>query len=113
MVAGHKAGSSFHKMSTLLIEWLTPQGVIAFGVLYGILQAELARRTAKKAVRHATVAMETVNAMSSDMKELALNTNSIQTALNAANLDLGRAEGKAVGRAEIVAEIRSDTVKGS
>ena len=85
-------------MTAFIHEWLTPQGLIVIGMAYSIFQAH---RAARRAAANAA-----------NIAKLELNTNSIQEKLNVANLDLGHAQGKAEGRAEMVAE-RQDTVKGS
>ncbi len=86
-------------MSDLLIAWLHPEGFVVIGMIYVAVRQHIsARLQAKNAAMIA---------------ELALNTNSIQTALNVANLAQGKAEGKAEGRAEILAGRGDDTVKGA
>jgi hypothetical protein len=54
----------------------------------------------KSATGHAAATTEVVAGMAADMKELAVNTNSIQEALNKVNREAGHAEGKAEAIAE-------------
>ena len=71
-------------MRDLLIEWLSPQGIIAFGMVMTAYQQWYNRRTQKK--------------LTVDMKELAINTNSIKDALVAATAISSRLEGEKSGR---------------
>ncbi len=86
-------------MTDLLLSWLRPEGFAVIGMIYVAIR------------QHMNAALQAKNA--AKIAELALNTNSIQTALNAANLAQGKAEGKAEGRAEILAGRGDDTVKGA
>jgi hypothetical protein len=81
-------------LQTLLHDWLTPQGIIAAGVLYGIFQAHIAAARAK--------------AGNKAIEKLEINTNSIQEKLNTANLDLGHAQGRAEAMAEAAVPGQSD-----
>lgn len=62
--------------------------------------AKGAEDAATLAAGHAAAATEVVAGMAADMKELAVNTNSIQEALNKVNREAGHAEGKAEAIAE-------------
>jgi hypothetical protein len=63
-------------MRDFILLWFRPEGVIAIGMVVNIFQLWRARRAQTR--------------VAADVRELAVNTNSIQTALNAAKVAEGR-----------------------
>lgn len=73
--------------------------IVALGVLYNTYQGRLVRIEAENASRDAKKAAASVGRMVADIKELAVNTNSIKDELVKVTGEKARAEGVLEGRA--------------
>ncbi len=98
-------------MQHYLFEWLTPQGVIAIGVLWGLLQQFIQSRRTARAVTvlaettekaHAMAAMTSkqVSAVAATIEEVKLQTNGMSHRLEALAGEAGEARGLARAEAE-------------
>lgn len=96
-----------------LQSWLNTAAQLAIsgGVVWGVYQGWVARRAALVAAAAASVAAtralsinDAVTAMGTNLAELAVNTNSIQEALNKVNREAGNLEGRAEQQAETAAK---------
>ncbi len=87
------------------LSWITPNGIIAFGVLYSIWRMIVATREARaarlvsiaaaqEAAVHAKAAATAVAGIANDMKALEENTNNKMDMLLAAKDETARAQSK-------------------
>lgn len=103
-------------MRTFILEWLTPQGVVAAGVLWGLVQQFVTSRRTAKAVRvlaettdraHAVAqaTAEKIEDVAATMEQVKVQTNGMSDRMETLAGEAGEARG--VARAEAAAEAKA------
>ena len=91
-------------MLALLYEWLSPQGIIAVGVIYTAVEAWRARRAAAGAKVAVAVVSAKVETVAAKVEEVHLATNGMSHRIETLAGQVGVAEGREQMRAETEAK---------
>jgi hypothetical protein len=102
-------------MNAILLEWLSPQGIIAVGVLWGLIQQFITSRRAAHAVKVLAITTEQAHALSqttaakvdavaTTLAEVKTQTNGMSHRLETLAGEAGEAREAARARAEVEAK---------